>query len=175
MQMSRKTVGIIALALAVIMLIPALAFAKPVWFTKSEDKVFTINQTNFDGTITKNMFTDKTFGKILQRDHVFTGEISDYRELYICLDTHKIMPFDPSISEFSISFVDEKYEDRIISSMPRSLTSMTTDKDKAEMGFILYTAGMTDAEMHQMADSIEICVKWKFTPGITGADYIKLA
>ena len=173
--MNKKMLGIVALALAVIMLIPALAFAKPVWFTKMEDKVFTINEPNFNGTITKNMFTDKTFGKILQKDHVFTGEITDYRELYICLDSHKILPFDASISEVKLSSVDEKYEDRIISSMPRSLTSMTSDKDHAETGFILYTAGMTNDEIYQMVDSIEICVKWKFTPGISGADYIKLA
>ncbi len=174
MQMNKKMLGIVALSLAVIMLIPALLFAKPVWFTKADDKVFTINETNFNGTVTKNMFTDKTFGKILEKDHEFTGIITDYRELYICLDSHKLLPFTETVSEVKLSSVDEKYEDRIVASTLRSLTSMSSDESHFETGFILYTAGMTDAEIHQMVDSIEICVKWKFTPGISGADYIKL-
>lgn len=172
MQMSRKTVGLVALVLVVIMLIPAVIFAKPVWFTKSRSMVFTVAEQNFTSIVSKKIFGDGTSGKVLNHAHSFTGVSSDYRELTLCFDSHKILPFEVSVTDVIVSGIPDEYEDRVVAKLSSPMSGGSVDKDQAQMSFLLYTAGMSDAEVNEMVATMEICVKWNFVPGITGADKI---
>lgn len=174
MQMSRKTVAIVVLALVVIMLIPAVAFGKPVWFTKSAFTVSAISETNFTDTVSAKIFGNGETGKILNKEHALTGISTDYRELCVCFDGHKILPFDVSVSDVMLSSAPEGFEDRFVAKLNSPMSGSSITEDQAQMSFILYTAGMSDAEINEMISEIELCVKWSFIPGITGADYIEL-
>lgn len=172
MQMSRKTVAIVALVLVVIMLIPTVVFAKPVWFTASRFDVFTISSSNLTDVITK-LNKDSDSGRILNKTHTPTENENDYREVYFCFDSHKILPFKITVTEIMTNYIPEEYKDRFIAKLNTPLSGGSITGEQTGASFIVYTAGMSEEEINKMLTETEICVKWSYTPGISGADYIR--
>lgn len=171
MQMSRKTVAVVALVLVVIMLIPTVVFAKPVWFTASRFEVFTISSSNLNDTAAK-LNNDSNSGRILNKTHIMTGLENDYREVYFCFDSHKLLPFKITVTEIMTSNIPEGCEDRFIAKLNTPISGGNITGEQTGASFIIYTAGMSEEEINKMLNETEICVKWSYTPGITGADYI---
>jgi len=152
-------------------------FALPVSFKNTEKQVYDFDSEYMYNTIIPQVLNpaSRSYDSGLDRYneyHTYSGNPEDYKELYIKLKPFKLTPLPLDKTKVTLIDIPNQYKENVLAILRAPVNGDPEPKGQLAISVLIFTRGMTDGQITEMADNLNVKIYWELIPGMDG--YFKL-